>query len=55
MVQFVQIVAAPTCFLPRVAVEDEGGGLNGLNSLNVLNPVRERAHPEGIYSVVFFL
>jgi hypothetical protein len=31
---------APTSFLPRVAGEDEGGGLNGaerLNNLNILN------------------
>jgi len=33
----VQIVPAPTSFLPRVAGEDEGGGLNGLNDWNVWN------------------
>jgi hypothetical protein len=27
----------PPLFLPRVAGEDEGGGLNGLNDLNGLN------------------
>jgi hypothetical protein len=30
-------VPDPTCFLPRDAREDQGGGLNGLNDLNVLN------------------
>jgi hypothetical protein len=29
----------PPLFLPRVAGEDEGEGLNGLNGLNVLNQV----------------
>jgi hypothetical protein len=38
-VQKVQIVQTPPLFLPRVAGEDEGGGLNGLNGLNVLNQV----------------
>jgi hypothetical protein len=28
---------SPTSFLPRVAGEDEGGGLNDWNGLNVLN------------------
>jgi hypothetical protein len=28
---------SPTSFLPRVAGEDEAGGLNNLNGLNVLN------------------
>ena len=28
---------SPTSFLPRVAGEDEGGGLNDLNFLNELN------------------
>ena len=36
-VQTVQAVQAPTSFLPRVAGEDEGGGLIDLNGLNVLN------------------
>jgi hypothetical protein len=32
-----QLFKPPPMFLPRDAGEDEGGGLNGLNSLNVLN------------------
>jgi hypothetical protein len=33
----VSIVAPPPLILPRDAGEEEGGGLNGLNDLNVLN------------------
>jgi hypothetical protein len=36
-VQSLRSVRAPTSILPRVAGEDEGGGLNGLNDLNSLN------------------
>ena len=32
--QLVQNVPTPTSFLPRVAEEDEGGGLNGAQRLN---------------------
>ena len=36
-VQPLRSVQSPTSFLPRVAGEDEGGGLIDLNGLNVLN------------------
>ena len=40
-VQAVLIVQAPTSFLPRVAGEDEGEGLNGAKRLNVLNGLND--------------
>ena len=36
-VQPLRSVQSPTSFLPRVAGEDEGGGLIDLNASNVLN------------------
>jgi hypothetical protein len=38
-VQNVQASQAPISFLPRVAGEDEGGGLNDWNFLNEWNPL----------------
>ena len=40
-VQPLRSVQTPTSFLPRDAGEDEGGGLNDLNGLNVLNEQQE--------------
>ena len=40
-VQPFRSVQTPTSFLPRDAGEDEGGGLNDLNGLNVLNEQQE--------------
>jgi hypothetical protein len=37
VVQPLRAVQSPTSFLPRVAGEDEGGGLSDLNGLNGLN------------------
>jgi hypothetical protein len=37
LVQPLRSVQASASFLPRVAGEDDGGGLNGLNDLNGLN------------------
>ena len=58
-VQIVQIVAAPTCFLPRVAGEDEGGGLEPLerylapwnvwNHFVLLLPLRDNGAAELVH------
>jgi hypothetical protein len=52
IVQVVQVVQAPTSFLPRVAGEDEGGGLNDWNFLNDLN--RFTAYTMNPYSLPAF-
>jgi hypothetical protein len=47
-VQPLRSVQSPTSFLPRVAGEDEGGGLIDLNGLNDLNLQREQTRHVGL-------
>jgi hypothetical protein len=43
--QTFQSLQPPPLSSPATAGEDEGGGLNGLNCLNVLNPIDRRLTP----------
>ena len=51
-VQPLRSVQSPTSFLPRVAGEDEGGGLIGLNGLNVLNGIQRSELDMADYDVI---